>query len=499
VLELCGDVEEEEIRELFSWVEDDCELVIASLNGDPSAQQADCATATDAKPPRDEATEADNIENTMQPAAEQQPPQVEQATAATPAADKRQSGGGKESSSIRVGIDKVDSLINMVGELVITQSMLSQIGSELLTGDEHKLEKLLDGISQLERNTRELQESVLQIRMLPISFSFSRFPRLVRDLSHKMGKKIELKMRGEQTEVDKTVLEKIGDPLVHLVRNSLDHGIEMPEVRKAAGKPETGTLELCAYHKGGDIIVQVSDDGGGLNRESIRRKAIEKGLISENEELSDERIYNLIFAPGFSTAEQISDVSGRGVGMDVVSRNIRDLGGNVSITSSEGVGSTVTIRLPLTLAILDGQLARIGSQTYIVSLVSIVESLQMRPDQISSITGQAELYRLRDEYIPIIRVGDVFGVKSEKTRLQDGLLMVVEADGQRVGLFVDELQGQQQVVIKSLESNFRQVQGISGATILGDGTVALIVDVPGLIQRYYDERTRGSSSLTAVA
>ncbi len=237
---------------------------------------------------------------------------------------------------------------------------------------------MLDGISQLERNTRELQESVLQIRMLPISFSFSRFPRLVRDLSNKMGKQIELKMTGEHTEVDKTVLEKIGDPLVHLVRNSLDHGIEMPDVRKAAGKAETGTLELRAYHKGGDIIVQVIDDGAGLNRDIILKKAIEKGLVGADEELSDEHIHNLIFAPGFSTAEQISDVSGRGVGMDVVQRNIRDLGGNVSITSNQGAGSTVTIRLPLTLAILDGQLARIGNETYIISLVSIVESLQMQ-------------------------------------------------------------------------------------------------------------------------
>ena len=258
-------------------------------------------------------------------------------------------------------------------------------------------------------------------------------------------------------------------------------------------------LELRAFHKGGDIIVQVMDDGAGLNRDNILKKAIEKGLVSDNEELSDDRIYNLIFAPGFSTAEQISDVSGRGVGMDVVQRNIRDLGGNVSITSSQGAGSTVTIRLPLTLAILDGQLARIGNETYIIPLVSIVESLQIRPEQLGSITEKSELYRLRDEYISIIRVGEVFGMKAEKTRLQDGLLMVVEADGRRVGLFVDDLLGQQQVVIKSLETNFRHVQGISGATILGNGTVALIVDIPGLIQRHFDDCTRRRASLTAVA
>ncbi len=378
----------------------------------------------------------------------------------------------------------------MVGELVITQSMLSQISDQLTGGNQKTLEKLHDGIAQLERNTRELQESVLLIRMLPISFSFSRFPRLVHDLSGKMGKKIELKMVGENTEVDKTVLEKIGDPLVHLVRNSLDHGIEMPDIRKAAGKPETGTLELCAFHDGGDIVIQVIDDGAGLNRERILQKAIEKGIIDEHEDPSDERVFNLIFAPGFSTADQVSDVSGRGVGMDVVRRNVRDLGGNVSIESNTGAGSTVTIRLPLTLAILDGQLARLGEETYIVPLVSIVESLQMQGEFISSITGESELYRLRDEYIPVIRLNDLFGMTSGARALEDGLLMVVESEGQRVGLFVDELMGQQQVVIKSLETNFMHIQGISGATILGDGTVALIMDIPGVIQRHLDECAR---------
>jgi len=366
-------------------------------------------------------------------------------------------------------------------------------------GDQSILENLRDGISQLERNTRELQESVLQIRMLPVSFSFRRFPRLVRDLSSKMGKKIELKLTGEQTELDKTVLEKIGDPLMHLVRNSLDHGLETPEQRIAAGKPETGILELRAYHEGGDIIIQVIDDGAGLNRNRIRSKAIEKGLVSESDDLTDSAIYNLIFLPGFSTAEQLSDVSGRGVGMDVVRRNVCDLGGNVSITSNDGAGSTVTIRLPLTLAILDGQLVSIDRETYVVSLVSIVESLQMEPAQISSVTGKSELYRLRDEYIPIIRVSELFGHCADRPELQGGLLMVVEADGKRFGLHVDDLMGQQQVVIKSLETNFKQVQGISGATILGDGTVALIIDVPGLIQCHFDQCNRRGVDLHAVA
>jgi two-component system chemotaxis sensor kinase CheA len=499
VLELHGNVDEKDIRELFSWVEDDSELIITSLHAETAAEENHGTATAEGETAIAEPVIAKQSEAAPLPDTEIQPPRENRSADTAQAAGTPKTAVSKESGSIRVNIDKVDALINMVGELVITQSMLSQISSDLAAGNTHTLENMLDGITQLERNTRELQESVLQIRMLPISFSFNRFPRLVRDLSNKMGKQIELIMTGEHTEVDKTVLEKIGDPLVHLVRNSLDHGIEMPDTRKAAGKPEAGTLELHAYHKGGNIIVQVSDDGAGLNREKLLKKAIEKGLVSANEELSDERIHNLIFAPGFSTADQISDVSGRGVGMDVVQRNIRDLGGNVSITSREGAGSTVTIRLPLTLAILDGQLARIGNETYIVSLVSIVESLQMQPDQISTITGQAELYRLRDEYIPIIRVGDVLGMKSEQNCLQNGLLIVVEADGQRVGLFVDDLLGQQQVVIKSLETNFRQVQGISGATILGDGTVALIVDVPGLIQRHFDDCTRRSLSLTAVA
>ncbi|HID81287.1 MAG TPA: chemotaxis protein CheA [Chromatiales bacterium] len=491
-LELRGDVQETEIRELFSWVEDESDLEITPLD-----------TAAPKEAINEDQEAADN-------AVEQQTLVTEEAksklvveekssTKVKPETKKtKPASASKESGSIRVSIDKIDELINMVGELVITQSMLSQISSSLEEGTETNLEKLLDGITQLERNTRELQESVLQIRMLPISFSFSRFPRLVRDLSKKMGKKIELKMIGEQTEVDKTVLEKIGDPLVHLVRNSLDHGIETPDIRTAAGKPETGTLELHAYHEGGDIIIKVIDDGAGLNREKILQKAIEKGLVNENEEISDERIYNLIFQPGFSTADQVSDVSGRGVGMDVVRRNIRDLGGNVSIDSNDGAGSTVTIRLPLTLAILDGQLVQIGEETYIVSLVSIIESLQMVPESINSITGQSDLYRLRNEYIPIIRVNELFGMKSGTTNLHEGLLVVVEADGMRVGLFVDDLLGQQQVVIKSLETNFKQIQGISGATILGDGTVALIMDVPGLIQRHFETQSR-KNRLTAVA
>lgn len=492
-LELLGDIDRDAIKEVFSWVEDECELSIEPLDKQVAEKENPVDPEEKADQPEDSvintesageaAEEVTSTEEKKVPAAatEEEKPKPK------PKSKPKSSGQAKEHGSIRVGIDKVDALINMVGELVITQSMLSQTSSTLEEGTVQNYEKLLDGIAQLERNTRELQESVLQIRMLPISFSFSRFPRLVRDLSKSMGKVIELKMTGEHTEVDKNVLEKIGDPLVHLVRNSLDHGIETPDIRGSKGKPETGILELCAYHEGGDIIIKVIDDGAGLNRERILSKAVDKGLVSENEELTDERIYNLIFMPGFSTAEQISDVSGRGVGMDVVRRNVRDLGGNVSINNNaSGAGSTVTIRLPLTLAILDGQLVRIGNEIYIVSLVSIVETLQMTAEQLSSVTGQSELYRLRDEYIPIIRVNQLFGSSTGSNDLLDGLLVVVESDGMRVGLFVDDLLGQQQVVIKSLETNFKQIQGISGATILGDGTVALIMDVPGLIQRHFE-------------
>jgi two-component system chemotaxis sensor kinase CheA len=394
--------------------------------------------------------------------------------------DRRKNATSAGGNSIRVDIAKIDGLINMVGELVITQSMLSMLGDEFSMD---KLERLQEGLIQLERHTRELQESVMQVRMLPISFTFSRFPRLVHDLSSKMGKKIELKMTGENTEVDKTVIEKIGDPLVHLVRNSLDHGIEMPDERIAAGKPETGVINLNAYHKGGNIIIEIRDDGKGLNKSKIEKKAIEKGLIDSEHNLSDRQIYELIFQPGFSTAEAVSDISGRGVGMDVVRKNINELGGNIEIESEPGKGSAIIIRLPLTLAILDGQTVKVADETYIVPLVSIIESIQVKEDQVKRVVGRGETFKLRDEYLPILRLHELFNIENPKaTRLEEGLLVVVEGDGRHCGLFVDDLLGQQQVVIKSLEANYQRVEGISGATILGDGSVSLILDIPGLLR-----------------
>ncbi|MGD8592560.1 MAG: chemotaxis protein CheA, partial [Gammaproteobacteria bacterium] len=312
--------------------------------------------------------------------------------------------------------------------------------------------------------------------------AFNRFPRMIHDLCNKFGKKVRLTLSGESTELDKTVMEKIGDPLVHLVRNAMDHGIETPDVRTAAGKPPTGTVHLNAFHQGGNIVIEISDDGAGINADKILKKAIDRGLVEEGVELPQSKIYDLLFQPGFSTADKITDVSGRGVGMDVVRKNIQALGGTVDVQSTLGNGSTFTVRLPLTLAILDGQLVRVGGHTYIIPLISIVESLQVQGKNVNAIAGKAELYKLRDEYIPIIRLYEAFNIQPDSKSLDNGLLVVVEGDGRKAGLLVDDLLAQQQVVIKSLETNFRRVDGLSGATILGDGTVALILDVAGVIR-----------------
>jgi len=477
-LTLAGNIDKKDIEEVFEWVDEDCELSINAI-GQASSQ-------LDEK--KEEAAEisTDSTPTTSSAPQEQSPTPVAAKTTEKPKAPPKNSA---DHGSIRVSIDKVDALINMVGELVITQSMLGQLGENI---DSAKIERLQDGLAQLERNTRELQESVMRIRMIPISFAFQRFPRMVRDLSHKLDKEIELRLSGEQTELDKTVMEKIGDPLVHLVRNSIDHGIETPADREAAGKPRVGLVELDAFHQGGNVVIEIRDDGKGINKNVILNKAIEKGLVSENDELTDDQIFDLIFSPGLSTAKEISDVSGRGVGMDVVKRNIRELGGNIEVKSVEGQGSTITIRLPLTLAILDGQLIRVGKDTYIVPLVSIIESLQVKESQVNAIASTAELYKLRDDYIPIVRLYDIFGLEPNSKELKDGLIVIVEGDGNKAGLYVDDLLGQQQVVIKSLETNFHPVEGVSGATILGDGTVALILDITGLIRLSREVRDRAA-------
>ncbi|MGH8290261.1 MAG: chemotaxis protein CheA, partial [Steroidobacteraceae bacterium] len=384
-----------------------------------------------------------------------------------------------DSGSIRVSVEKIDELMNTVGELVITQAMLSQLGAHFEGAD---AEKLRGGLAQLERNMRELQESVMRVRMLPISFVFSRFPRMVRDLAQRLGKQIELKLTGEQTELDKTVLEKIGDPLVHLVRNCLDHGIESPDARIAAGKSAAGTVHLDACHRGGNIAVEVSDDGGGLDRERILAKARTRGLVGASDPLTDTEIHELIFVPGFSTADKTTDVSGRGVGMDIVRRNVKELGGKIEVRSEPGRGSQFTITLPLTLAIVDGQSVAVGTETYIVPLISIVESMQLKASGVTRLSGHSEVLSFRGDYLPIIRLHELFGIEPRARALHEGLVVIAEGEGRRIGLFVDDLLGQQQVVIKSLETNYGHIEGVSGATILGDGSVALILDVPGLIR-----------------
>ncbi|SFW62558.1 chemotaxis protein CheA [Luteibacter sp. UNCMF366Tsu5.1] len=433
------------VEGVFDWVDGDCELNLAPRIAAPAPAPAPAAA----------------------PAAPAAPRAV------------RDPAANSEASSVRVGIEKIDTLINLVGELVITQSMLSQFQDGV---DESQLEMLRDGLAQLGRHTRELQESVMSIRMLPISTVFNRFPRLVRDLAQKLDKKVVLDLRGETTELDKTVLEKIGDPLVHLVRNAIDHGLEVPAKRLAAGKGDTGTLRMEAFHRGGAIVVEVADDGAGLNREAIVAKAVQRGIIASGDGMSDDAVAELIFEAGFSTAAATTDLSGRGVGMDVVRRNVMDLGGTVAIRSTHGSGTTFTITLPLTLAIIDGLTAAVAEETYIVPLVSIVESVQVQPDGVRSVVGGGELFRFRDQWLPIVRLFDVFGCQGKRPPVDEGIVIVVEGEGTRIGLFVDELIGQQQAVVKSLEANYRRVAGVSGATILADGSVALIVDVAGLVR-----------------
>ncbi|GMR01594.1 MAG: chemotaxis protein CheA [Gammaproteobacteria bacterium] len=442
-IKLQGNINREQIEEVFAWVEGDCKLDIKNK------------TEHRIIPDR-----RDSLSQT----------------------GRRKTD--KEHRSIRVSTDKVDELLNLVGELVITQSILSSICHTQGLETSERLHECLD---QLERNTRDLQEQTMSIRMLPVDNAFQRIPRIVHDLSIAQGKDVKLEISGEATELDKTVLEKIGDPLVHLVRNAIDHGIETPDARTSAGKPEQGVVNIKAEHEGGYIVLRISDDGKGIDSDKLLAKAIEKNIISESDDLTESQIMNLIFQPGFSTAAVISDVSGRGVGMDVVKQNITDLGGSVEIWSRKGVGSTFTIKLPLTLAILDGQIVKVGDQTFIIPLHSISETLIFDDEQTNVIAGKTELYRYRDKYIPVIRLHELFNLKSEaeaeidteitKDTRQTDLLVVFDTGEKHAGILVDDVIGQQQVVIKSLEKNYNNVPGVTGATILGDGSVALVLDV----------------------
>ncbi|MBI4522674.1 MAG: chemotaxis protein CheA [Deltaproteobacteria bacterium] len=383
-----------------------------------------------------------------------------------------------ESSSIRVSTEKIDKLVNLVGEIVIVQSMINEVVRDF---SPDKLDRLQEAVTDMERNTRELQERVMAVRMLPIGNVFGRFPRLVRDLATAFGKKVTLQITGEETELDKGVIERIGDPLTHLIRNAVDHGIDSPEERRQAGKPESGVIRLHAFHRGGNVIIDVIDDGRGLNGEKIGEKALALGLIRPDENLTEEQIHSLIFRPGFSTAAVVSDVSGRGVGMDVVKRNVEALNGTVAISSERGKGTRFRIKLPLTLAILDGLSLRVGEEIYIIPLIAIVESIRPRPDSLRTVFGRGEVIGVRGEYLSLLRLHRVFNAVGQVSGHDRGLVVIVENEGEKIGVLVDELLGQQQVVIKSLESNFKKMDGIAGATVLGDGRVALILDVPGLV------------------
>jgi len=456
-LELISDISESQIKEAFEWVEDDSKITIIHSNTLPHSK-AECLN-TDYCLADPEITQAVSKTITNKPSTER--------------------------NSIRVSIDKVDALINMVGELVITQAMLSELGHNFSA---EKLPELKKGLVQLSQHTREMQDSVMKIRMLPIQFALNRIPRMVRDLSEKLGKNVLLRMQGEETELDKIMLEKLTDPIIHLVRNALDHGIETIEERKRAGKSDVACLGITAFHQGGEIIIEIRDDGRGLNRPKIHAKAIEKGITNQDQHYSHSQIDELIFMPGFSTIETISDISGRGVGMDVVKKNIESLGGDIKVESHDGEGCLFSICLPLTLSIMDGQLIEIGNKTYILPIMSIIESLQLKDGMVTKLADQTEVFKLRDEFIPIIRLYQVLNHETSLGCITDGLLVVVEHGNNKYGLLVDDLAAQQQVVIKNLEDNFMKVSCVSGATILGNGTVALILDIADMVKKVTNER-----------
>jgi two-component system chemotaxis sensor kinase CheA len=451
-IQLQGNIDQQQIEEVFAWVEGDCKLDIHKQN---------------------EHRKVPDRRNNL--------------------ASSGRRKSDKEQRSIRVSTDKVDEMLNLVGELVITQSILNSICKEQ---DLETSEKLQQCLEQLERNTRDLQEQTMSIRMLPVDNAFQRIPRIVHDLSLAQGKNVALELFGKTTELDKTILEKIGDPLVHLVRNAIDHGIESPEDRNACGKQEQGTISIKAQHEGGYIVLRISDDGKGIDPNKILNKAISNNIINENDDLSEAQILNLIFQPGFSTAEVISDVSGRGVGMDVVKQNITDLGGTVEVSSEIGIGTSFILRLPLTLAILDGQIVRVGDQTFIIPLHVITETLMFDRENTNTVAGRSELYQYRDKYIPVIRLNRLFNINTaadtatvpetdneiKSADTNPSLLVVFDTGEKHAGILVDDVIGQQQVVIKSLEKNYNIVPGVAGATILGDGSVALILDVLNLDQ-----------------
>lgn len=463
-----------DIEEIFDFVTDDCDLTIEE---EPST-----------------GTEAAKVEPSLAMVSGQaEDTKAEPVRGAAPPRNETVSAA----HSIRVDVEKVDRVVNLVGELVINQAVLTRLGQEI---PPDLCPALLGGIETLSQQLRELQESVMSMRAQPVKSVFSRMPRLLRELAGRLGKEVRLVVTGEGTEIDKTVIEQLADPLTHLLRNAVDHGIEMPEDRVAQGKPAHGTIHLGAGHRSGRIVIEISDDGRGIDRERVLATARERGLVGPAAVLSDEEIDNLIFVPGFSTASKLSDISGRGVGMDVVRRNIQALGGRITVESRRGSGSRFVLSLPLTLAVLDGMVVAVGAESYIVPLTSIVESLRPKAADIHAIVGRGDVLSIRGEYVPLVYLHRRFAVDNAVTNPSEGIVVIVESDGeQRIGIVVDELVGQQQVVVKSLEANYDAVDGVSGATILGTGRVALILDLARLVAAPLSPQPTRPQTASAVA
>lgn len=468
---LSGDIAKDKVEEAFEFVVGDCDLEIAPLENGPAG------------PDEPEAGMPDGIDAAPEPApAEERPAKPAAEAAATSAAAPSQAAAiAPVKQTIRVDLDKVDRLVNLVGELVITQAMLAQ---RAFSGGGQEVASVASGLDELDHLLRELQDSVMAIRTQPVKSVFQRMPRLVREVAAQTGKQVRLDLVGEATEVDKTVIDRLGEPLTHMIRNAVDHGLETPEERLAAGKPEEGCVRLSAEHRGGRIVIELTDDGRGINRERVKQKAIENGLIPSTASLSEEEIDNLIFLPGFSTASEVSNISGRGVGMDVVRRNIVELGGRITISSNPGRGSRFSLTLPLTLAVLDGMVVAVGNQTFVLPLTHIVESLQPRAEDVRAFSSGRHLLHVRDTHVPLVRTGELLGVTGAQSDPAHGVVILVESEGAgRLALMVDAIIGQQQVVIKSFEANYQRIDGVAAATILGDGRVALIIDVDGLVTR----------------
>jgi len=497
---LTGETDEASIREVFEFVDGDCELDVAPLAG---ASEDEAAAGGEAAAFDLSALLARVQEDAPAPIAVAEDPIIEPEApapaapaapvvaltppappvAANEAAPEAQAAGGprktEAGATIRVDLDRVDRLIDLVGELVINQAVLAQ---RVMEAGLARASAVAMGLDELEQLTREIQDSVMAIRAQPVKSVFQRMPRLVREVAAMTGKPVRLVTEGEGTEVDKTVIERLADPLTHMIRNAIDHGLESPEKRAAAGKPAEGVVKLAAFHRSGRIVIEVSDDGGGINRERVKGIAIEKGLISAEAQLSDEEIDNLIFMPGFSTAAEVSDISGRGVGMDVVRRSIQALGGRITITSRPGKGSTFTMSLPLTLAVLDGMVVSVQNQTLVAPITAIVETLQPKAEDVHSLGGHARVISIRGGFVPLIDVGMALGYRREPLPATQGVALLIEGEGgARAALLCDAIQGQRQVVIKSLEANYRQVPGVAAATILGDGRVALILDIDTIV------------------